>query len=231
MSQADRLRMLAGKLLQRDALVARAARRLPAGAAGRAARARGERVALLPRGVRRRPGGDAVRAAAHAVQAGADGAVGPDRVRSPPPARRRRGPRGGPQAGEPYLGEYQVFSTSGASGLRGLFVYGAPDWAALSPTPCARSPATARDPGSARSGSGRRPGSTCPRASSRPPVRRRRAGAVGADAARRDGGGAQCLPARGAARLSDRRDAARGRAADGPARRSRRACSRSARSR
>jgi len=36
-----------------------------------------------------------------------------------------------PQAGEPYLGEYQVFSTSGASGLRGLFVYGARDWAAL----------------------------------------------------------------------------------------------------
>jgi len=36
-----------------------------------------------------------------------------------------------PHAGEPYLGEYQVFSTSGASGLRGLFVYGAGDWTAL----------------------------------------------------------------------------------------------------
>ncbi len=36
----------------------------------------------------------------------------------------------GPRAGEPYLGEFQVFSTSGASGLRGLFVYDSPDWAA-----------------------------------------------------------------------------------------------------
>lgn len=34
----------------------------------------------------------------------------------------------GPHAAEPYLGEFQVFSTSGASGRRGLFVYGARDW-------------------------------------------------------------------------------------------------------
>ena len=34
----------------------------------------------------------------------------------------------GAHAAEPYLGEFQVFSTSGASGLRGLFVYGARDW-------------------------------------------------------------------------------------------------------
>lgn len=34
----------------------------------------------------------------------------------------------GPDAAEPYLGEFQVFSTSGASGLRGLFVYGQSDW-------------------------------------------------------------------------------------------------------
>jgi phenylacetate-coenzyme A ligase PaaK-like adenylate-forming protein len=32
------------------------------------------------------------------------------------------------RAAEPYLGEFEVFSTSGASGLRGLFVYGARDW-------------------------------------------------------------------------------------------------------
>ena len=37
----------------------------------------------------------------------------------------------GAPAGEPYLGEFQVFSTSGASGRRGLFVYGARDWAAV----------------------------------------------------------------------------------------------------
>jgi phenylacetate-coenzyme A ligase PaaK-like adenylate-forming protein len=34
----------------------------------------------------------------------------------------------GPHAGEPYLGEHEVFSTSGASGLRGLFVYDVRDW-------------------------------------------------------------------------------------------------------
>jgi phenylacetate-CoA ligase len=34
----------------------------------------------------------------------------------------------GPHAAAPYLGEFQVFSTSGASGLRGLFVYGRRDW-------------------------------------------------------------------------------------------------------
>ena len=32
------------------------------------------------------------------------------------------------RAAEPYLGDFEVFSTSGASGLRGLFVYGARDW-------------------------------------------------------------------------------------------------------
>ncbi len=36
----------------------------------------------------------------------------------------------GANAGEPFLGEFQVFSTSGSSGLRGLFVYGARDWEA-----------------------------------------------------------------------------------------------------
>ena len=35
----------------------------------------------------------------------------------------------GPDAAEPLHGEFQVFSTSGASGLRGLFVYDARDWA------------------------------------------------------------------------------------------------------
>ena len=36
---------------------------------------------------------------------------------------------------EPYLGEFEVFSTSGASGLRGLFVYGTHDWeAAVAPS-------------------------------------------------------------------------------------------------
>jgi phenylacetate-CoA ligase len=34
----------------------------------------------------------------------------------------------GPHAAEPYLGEFEVFTTSGASGLRGLFVYGPYDW-------------------------------------------------------------------------------------------------------
>jgi phenylacetate-coenzyme A ligase PaaK-like adenylate-forming protein len=35
----------------------------------------------------------------------------------------------GTRAAEPLHGEFQVFSTSGASGLRGLFVYNARDWA------------------------------------------------------------------------------------------------------
>lgn len=34
----------------------------------------------------------------------------------------------GPRAAEPYLGEFHVFSTSGASGRRGLFVYGPREW-------------------------------------------------------------------------------------------------------
>jgi phenylacetate-coenzyme A ligase PaaK-like adenylate-forming protein len=34
----------------------------------------------------------------------------------------------GARAAESYLGEFEVFSTSGASGLRGLFVYGVRDW-------------------------------------------------------------------------------------------------------
>lgn len=34
----------------------------------------------------------------------------------------------GPHAAEPYLGEFEVFSSSGASGLRGLFAYGPRDW-------------------------------------------------------------------------------------------------------
>ena len=35
------------------------------------------------------------------------------------------------RAAEPYLGDYHVFTTSGASGLRGLFVYSAAEWAAV----------------------------------------------------------------------------------------------------
>jgi phenylacetate-coenzyme A ligase PaaK-like adenylate-forming protein len=35
----------------------------------------------------------------------------------------------GPHAAEPLHGEFQVFSTSGASGLRGLFAYNSRDWA------------------------------------------------------------------------------------------------------
>jgi phenylacetate-coenzyme A ligase PaaK-like adenylate-forming protein len=35
------------------------------------------------------------------------------------------------RAADPYLGDYHVFSTSGASGLRGLFVYSAAEWAAV----------------------------------------------------------------------------------------------------
>jgi phenylacetate-coenzyme A ligase PaaK-like adenylate-forming protein len=34
----------------------------------------------------------------------------------------------GPHATEPYRGEFHVFSTSGASGRRGLFVYGPAEW-------------------------------------------------------------------------------------------------------
>jgi len=34
-----------------------------------------------------------------------------------------------PHAAEPLLGEFQVFSTSGSSGQRGVFVYSAQDWA------------------------------------------------------------------------------------------------------
>lgn len=35
----------------------------------------------------------------------------------------------GPAAADPYLDEFQVFSTSGASGLRGVFVYDVHEWA------------------------------------------------------------------------------------------------------
>jgi phenylacetate-CoA ligase len=35
----------------------------------------------------------------------------------------------GPQAAEPLYGEFQIFSTSGASGLRGVIAYSARDWA------------------------------------------------------------------------------------------------------
>jgi phenylacetate-coenzyme A ligase PaaK-like adenylate-forming protein len=35
----------------------------------------------------------------------------------------------GPRAAEPLLGEFEIFSTSGASGLRGVFAYSASDWA------------------------------------------------------------------------------------------------------
>jgi phenylacetate-CoA ligase len=34
----------------------------------------------------------------------------------------------GPAAAEPYLGEFQIFSTSGASGIRGVFAYDASEW-------------------------------------------------------------------------------------------------------
>jgi phenylacetate-coenzyme A ligase PaaK-like adenylate-forming protein len=36
---------------------------------------------------------------------------------------------GGPHAAEPLQGEFQIFSTSGASGLRGVIAYSARDWA------------------------------------------------------------------------------------------------------
>jgi phenylacetate-CoA ligase len=55
-----------------------------------------------------------------------------DRIVCDPRLRRREveAHAAGPHAAEPYLGEFQVFSTSGASGLRGLFVYDSADWAA-----------------------------------------------------------------------------------------------------
>jgi phenylacetate-coenzyme A ligase PaaK-like adenylate-forming protein len=53
-----------------------------------------------------------------------------DRIVCDPRLRRAEveGHAAGPHAAEPYLGEFQVFSTSGTSGLRGLFVYGPRDW-------------------------------------------------------------------------------------------------------
>jgi phenylacetate-CoA ligase len=131
MSQADRLRMLVGELLQRDGwsreqLVAH----------------QRERLGELLR--------HAVRASSYYREAlGADPVATPferlptlskpvlmeqwDRIACDPRVRLAgvEAHAAGAQAGEPYLGEYQVFSTSGASGLRGLFVYGARDWAAL----------------------------------------------------------------------------------------------------
>ena len=131
MSQADRLRMLVGELLQRDGwsreqLVAYQRERL------------GELLA------------HAVSASPYYREAlGADPAATPferlptlskpvlmeqwDRIACDPRVRLAgvEAHAAGAQAGDPYLGEYQVFSTSGASGLRGLFVYGARDWAAL----------------------------------------------------------------------------------------------------
>ena len=64
----------------------------------------------------------------------------------------------GDQAEEPYLGEYQVFSTSGASGLRGLLVYSAAEWmAAMAVTMRAMVAAGAR-PGERTIGIGAPPG-------------------------------------------------------------------------
>jgi phenylacetate-CoA ligase len=53
-----------------------------------------------------------------------------DRIATDPRLRRDQvaAHAAGAHAAEPYLGEFQVFSTSGASGLRGLFVYGSRDW-------------------------------------------------------------------------------------------------------
>ena len=131
MSQADRLRMLVGELLQRDGwsreqLVAYQRERL------------GELLA------------HAVSVSPYYREAlGADPVATPferlptlskpvlmeqwDRIACDPRVRLAgvEAHAAGAQAGEPYLGEHQVFSTSGASGLRGLFVYGARDWAAL----------------------------------------------------------------------------------------------------
>jgi phenylacetate-CoA ligase len=71
----------------------------------------------------------------------------------------------GPHAVEPYLGEFQVFSTSGASGLRGLFVYGARDWeAAVAHTMRAVARTGARS-GERAVGIGAPAGSTSPRGS------------------------------------------------------------------
>jgi phenylacetate-CoA ligase len=61
-------------------------------------------------------------------------------------------------AAEPYLGEFHVFSTSGASGLRGLFVYSRDDWeVALATTMIAMVRAGAR-PGERTIGIGSPPG-------------------------------------------------------------------------
>ncbi len=129
-SQADRLRMVVGELLQRDhwsreQLVAHQQERL--------------RELLV----------HAVSASPYYREAlGADAAATPferlptlskpvlmdqwDRIACDPRVRRAgvEAHATGATAGEPYLGEFQVFSTSGASGRRGLFVYGARDWAA-----------------------------------------------------------------------------------------------------
>jgi phenylacetate-CoA ligase len=64
----------------------------------------------------------------------------------------------GEHADEPYLGEYQVFTTSGASGLRGLFVYSAAEWTgAMAVTLRAMAMAGAR-PGERTIGIGAPPG-------------------------------------------------------------------------
>jgi phenylacetate-CoA ligase len=131
MSQADRLRMLAGELLQRerwsrDQLVAYQRERL------------GE---LLAHAVSVSPyyrealGGDPAGMALERLPTLSKPVLMEqwDRIVCEPRLRRAgvEAHAASPQAGEPYLGEYQVFSTSGASGLRGLFVYGGRDWAAL----------------------------------------------------------------------------------------------------
>jgi phenylacetate-CoA ligase len=54
-----------------------------------------------------------------------------DRIVTDPGVRRAdlEGHLTGPHAAEPYLGRYRVFSTAGSTGLRGLFVYSAEEFA------------------------------------------------------------------------------------------------------
>ena len=124
-SQADRLRMLAGELLQRerwsrDQLVAYQQR-----AAARAARPRGERSPYY----REALGDDPPAVPLEQLPTLSKPTLMEqwDRIVCDPRLRRAdvEAHAASPHADEPYLGEYQVFSTSGASGLRGLFVYGA----------------------------------------------------------------------------------------------------------
>jgi phenylacetate-CoA ligase len=129
MSQADRLRMLAGEMLQRE-------------------RWSRERLVTHQQERLRELLAHAVSASPYYREAlGEDPAATPferlptlskpllmeqwDRIACDPRVRRAGvdAHAASLHAGEPHLGEYQVFSTSGASGLRGLFVYNPRDWA------------------------------------------------------------------------------------------------------